>query len=147
MTFSRRPFNSQWNPFHQLQSEMNRLFQNWTDTVTPGASTNFPALNAWEEGDALFLTAELPGLSMNDLEIYVTDNRQLTIKGERKRSAPEKAIRHREERGFGKFSRTLTLPFPVDAEHVEARLENGILSLRLTKHESAKPRKIKVTGE
>lgn len=145
MAFVRGSFGNQWNPFQQLQSEMNRLFQRWTDDST--ATSAFPALNVYEEGEALHLTAELPGLAMQDLEIYVTDNRQLTIKGERKRQVPEKAIRHREERGFGKFARVLALPFAVDSERVDARLENGVLHLKLAKHESAKPRKIKVTGE
>ena len=150
MVFSRRQqFNNPfWNTLNQLQSEMNELFHRWTET--PGAereSTGFPPLNVWEEADYLHFTAELPGLTMNDLEIYVTDNKQLTIKGERKRNIPEKAIPHREERGHGKFTRVLTLPFAVDAEKVEARLENGILHLKLAKHESAKPRKIFVQGE
>jgi HSP20 family protein len=147
MAYTRRLFGPQWSPLQQLQSEVNRLFQNWSDPATPGSGGNFPTLNAWEERDALHLTAELPGLSMQDLEIYVTDNRQLTIKGERKRTVPEKAVRHREERGFGKFARVLTLPFAVDAERVEARLENGVLYLKLAKHESAKPRKTQVKGE
>jgi HSP20 family protein len=146
MVFSRRQqFNPMWNPLNQLQSEMNRLFQRWSDG--PAEEAAYPTLNAWEEGDALHLSAELPGLTMSDLEIYVTDNRQLTIKGERKRNIPAKAIPHREERGFGKFTRVLTLPYAVDAEKVEARLENGVLWLKLAKHESAKPRKIKVSGE
>jgi HSP20 family protein len=147
MVFSRRQFGSNWNPLNQLQSEMNRLFQRWTEDATSGASASFPPLNAWEEGEQLFVTAELPGLAMSDLEIYVTDNRQLTIKGERKRHVPEKSVRHREERGFGKFSRTLEMPFAVDSDKVEAKFENGILYLKLAKHESAKPRKIQVQGE
>jgi HSP20 family protein len=138
-----------WRRMQRLQSEMNRLFHRWgeEDFRDVGAAA-FPPVNVWEEGDAVHLQAELPGMSLNDLEIYVTANDQLTIKGERK--PPQLAtntVQHRLERGFGSFVRVLPLPFPVDAGHVEARLENGVLRLKLPKHETAKPRKIVVKAE
>ncbi len=154
-----QPFDPVWSSLNQLQSEMNRLFRRWSDEGcaytgggygTPGtyaAAAAYPALNMWEDGDNLYLNAELPGLNMEDLEILVTGNNQLTIKGERKSSVPDRAIRHRQERSFGKFTRVVTLPYAVNADNVEARLENGILHLKLAKHESAKPRKIQVRGE
>ncbi len=143
MVFSRRqPFHPMWNALQQLQTDMNRLFDRYGDEGQPGS--NFPLVNMWEEGDDLYLTAEIPGLIFEDLEILVTGDRQLTIKGERKPAVPEKAVRHRQERGFGKFTRVLPLPFPVNADKVEARLEHGILNVKLGKHESAKPRKIPV---
>jgi len=89
----------------------------------------------------------LPGLDRNALEIYVTGGNQLTLKGERTPLVPEKGVRHRQERGFGTFVRVLALPFPVDPEKVDAHLENGVLHLKLTKHESAKPRKITVKAQ
>jgi HSP20 family protein len=104
-------------------------------------------LNVWEEKDNVLVEAELPGLDLKDLEIYVTGGNQLTIKGQRKPNVPEKGVWHRQERQFGTFSRSLTLPFPVDAEKVDAKLENGVLQVRLAKHESAKPRKIPVKAE
>ena len=103
-------------------------------------------MNVWEEGEALVVEAELPGLALEDLDIFVTGHNQLTIKGERKAAAPDKSVQHRLERGFGQFVRTLTMPFPVDENQVEARLENGILTIHLPKHEVAKPRKIAVKG-
>ena len=57
---------------------------------------------------------------------------------------PEKGVWHRQERGFGAFTRQLALPFPVDADNVDARFENGVLLVKLAKHEAAKPRKIVV---
>lgn len=149
MAFTRwDPLNPMWGSLNQLQSEMNRLFHRWTEEGLPVVQgSSFPAVNVWEEGDEVYLTAELPGIQLSDLEIYVSGSNQLILKGERKPHVPEKAVRHRQERGFGKFSRTLTLPFPVDAEKVEARLEQGVLNLKLVKHESAKPRKIPVTGD
>jgi HSP20 family protein len=140
--------NPVWNQLNQLQSEMNRLFQRWGDGGwrNLGAGT-FPPVNVWEEGDTIYVQAELPGLKLDDLEIFVTGTTQLTIKGERKPDVPAKAVQHRQERGFGAFVRVLPLPFAVDANQVEARLENGVLLVKLPKHESAKPRKIVVKGE
>src|SRR5262245_23670743 len=91
--------------------------------------------------------AELPGVELKDLEIHVTGGKELTLKGERRPVAPEGGVWHRQERAFGAFTRTLTLPFAVDPDKVEARLENGVLTIQLAKHESAKPRKIAVKAE
>ena len=142
----RNPFgNAIWDQMYQLQSEVNRLFDRWGDNGRPFFGVvEFPALNLWEEEDAFHLEAELPGLELSDLEIFVTNHNQLTIKGERKAPAPEKGTLHRQERGFGKFVRTLTLPVAVDENQVDARFEHGVLKVRLPKHEGAKPRKIEI---
>jgi HSP20 family protein len=148
MRFSRwQSFNPVWNQLQQVQEEMNRLFNRWTDGGTFAGPAAFPPLNVWEEGEQLCVEAELPGLNLKDLEIYVTSGNQLTLKGERKPCAPEKGIWHRQERAFGSFSRSLTLPFPVDADKVDARLDNGVLQVKLFKHESARPRKIPVKAD
>jgi HSP20 family protein len=139
-----QPFTPLWGPLQQFQNEMNRLFDRWNDG---GRAATFPAVNVWEEGDEVQVEAELPGLDLKDLEIYVTGGNQLTVKGERKPLTPEKGVWHRQERGYGHFRRSLTLPFPVDADKVDARLENGVLLVRLAKHESARPRKIQVKAE
>ncbi len=147
MALSRwQPFSPVWNHLQQLQSEMNRLFDRWGDGGTAEAAA-FPAVNVWEEGESVYVEAELPGMGTKDLEIYVTAGNQLTIKGQRRPQVPEKAVRHRQERGYGAFVRTLTLPFPVDANKVDAHFENGVLLVKLAKHESAKPRKITVKAE
>jgi len=148
LSTSRQVFHPVWNQLQQFQSEMNRLFDRWGDDGgRQRGLTSFPPLNVWEDGDALHIEAELPGLKLADLEIYVTGNTQLTLKGERKTPLPDKGIRHRQERGFGKFVRNLTLPFAVNPSNVDARLENGVLEIKLAKHESAKARKIVVKGE
>jgi len=142
-----QPFSPVWNQLHQLQDEMNRLVERWgTNGGQAGAGT-YPAVNVWEDAEALHVEAELPGLNLKDLEIHVTGNNQLTIKGERKPNVPEKSVWHRQERGFGQFVRVLTLPFDIDSNKVEARFENGVLMLNLAKHPAAKPRKITVKAE
>jgi len=135
--------NSVWGQLNQFHEEMNRLVNRWGDGRSFMAPV-FPALNVWEESDTLIVEAELPGLELQDLEIFVTGQNQLTLKGERKVNSAKESTQHRQERGFGNFVRTLTLPFPVDDAKVEARLEHGVLTIRLPKHEAAKPRRINI---
>jgi HSP20 family protein len=138
-----------FNQMEQLQQDMNRLFGRWGGNggTEYTRTTNFPLVNVWEDVDNLHIEAELPGVDLKDLEIYVNAGNQLTIKGQRKQPEPAKGQWHRQERAFGTFVRTLTLPFAVNSEKVEAKLENGILLLDLAKHESAKARKIAVKAE
>ena len=134
-----------WNQLSDLQGEMNRLFDHWGDRGRNFLGIHaFPAVNVWEEEDAVCLEAELPGMELKDVEIYVTGHTQLTIKGERRPPEVAGAAQHRQERGFGQFVRTLTLPTAVDENNVDARLEHGVLRLRMAKHEGAKPRKITI---
>jgi HSP20 family protein len=137
--------NPVWTQLSELQGEMNRLFEQWGDRGRQfmGVAA-FPALNVWEDGESLYLEAELPGMELNDLEIFVTGHNQLTLKGERKPPVFDKAVQHRQERGFGTFIRSVTLPSPVDENQIDARFENGVLRLRMPKHEVAKPRKIEI---
>ncbi len=132
--------------FEDLRQEMNRLF----DIRFRGANGGwrprtraFPAVNAWEDGDRLFIEAEIPGLTMEDIEVQVTGN-ELTIKGERHPVEGENLTFHRQERGMGSFCRTLTLPTEVNAENVEAVLKDGVLTITLPKADEAKARKIAV---
>jgi HSP20 family protein len=141
----RDPFGNMWHGLQQMQREMNRVFDRWhTGTPEAGVLSSYPAINVWEDVESLHLEAELPGFELKELEVYVTGGSQLTIKGRRQPNAPDKAQWHRQERGHGSFVRVLNLPFAVNQDKVEARLENGILSLELAKAESAKPRKIQV---
>ncbi|HLJ92236.1 MAG TPA: Hsp20/alpha crystallin family protein [Gemmataceae bacterium] len=143
-----QPFSPIWNQMQQLQSEMNRLFDRWGDGNSGrGFATTYPAVNVWEDGESIFVEAELPGLEAKDLDIHVSGGNQLTLKGERKQNVPEKGVVHRQERGFGSFVRVLTLPTPVNADRVDAHFENGVLLIKLPKHEAAKPRKINVKSE
>jgi HSP20 family protein len=138
-----------WNHLQKhLSAEVNNLFERLDGSNALRAfAPSFPALNVWEEGDNLIVEAELPGMQPSDIEILVTGGDQLTLKGERKPAAVENVTVHRHERGFGKFERYLKLPYMVDAEKVEARFENGVLRIQLSKHEAARSRKITVKGE
>jgi len=133
-----------WSPFEELrglQREMNRLF----DGYEGGTSlSRFPALNVWGNAEKLVVTAELPGLQPEDLDISVVNN-QLTIKGERKADKPaEDAVCHRCERDYGTFVRTVRLPYAVENDKVDARYENGVLSINMPRHEATKPKRIEI---
>jgi HSP20 family protein len=139
------PETRSWGEVRRLRDEMNRMFstfgQQW-----PGLGFGYPPLNVWQDADNLYAEAELPGIDMSDLEIYVTGGDQLSIKGERK-PVNKDGVWLRRERAFDKFSRVLTLPVEVDADKVHARLSNGVLTLTLPKSEAAKPKKIAVKAE
>jgi len=131
---------------NRLQEEMNRLFDRWgvsggrMFTRTPV----FPALNIWEDDDNLFVEAELPGLELADLEIYVTGENQLSLKGERKLPEMQSGAWHRQERSYGAFSRLVELPYAVQADKVTAQFRHGVLTIQLPKREEVKPRKIEI---
>src|SRR5262245_49129114 len=82
------PFGGLWTPLQQFQSEMNRLFDRWLSDNQLSAS--FPALNVWEDEEHCYVEAELPGVELKDLEIFVQGGNQLTVKGERKPVSPDK---------------------------------------------------------
>jgi HSP20 family protein len=109
-----------------------------------GVPAGYPPVNVWDDDENIYLEAELPGITLENLEITVTDGNQLTLKGQRQKAGAGKTTWHRQERAFGSFSRTLTLPVLVDSDRVEARFELGVLQVKLPKSPKAKPRRIEV---
>jgi HSP20 family protein len=144
-----RNFSNMWSELNRFRDEMDRLFEAYglENGGWPGLTVAYPAVNVWQDGDNLYAEAELPGLDLEDLEIYVTGGNQLIVKGERKQPEFEKGVWHRQERGFGSFTRSITLPMHVDADRIEARFSNGVLTVTLPKTEAAKPRRIAVKSE
>jgi HSP20 family protein len=131
-------------PFGDLRREVDRLFDDFSGPLAGGRGRSFPAMNVWENEENLHVEAELPGLTMDDIEVTVVGD-ELSIKGERK-PAIEQGTFHRRERGVGEFTRFVTLPMDVDAEKVEAVLRDGVLTITLPKAAAAKPRRIQVKG-
>ena len=115
----------------------------WEIPQWPISSAEMPPLNAWEDKESAFVDAELPGVAREDLEVLVKDN-ELTIKGHRKPDPDEKRTWLRRERATEPFERTITLPWEVNAQKVEAKLANGVLTLRLPKSEQSQTRKVQV---
>jgi len=132
-----------WQEMDQLQREMNRLF----DTTSKGrvfSSPSYPAINIWTNEDGQVISAEMPGVQPEDINIDVTGD-ALSISGERKPDEVAKeAHYHRRERSYGSFSRTIQLPFMVDTNEVEANFENGVLLIRLPRAEADRPKKIAI---
>lgn len=132
-----------WQEMDQLQREMNRLF----DSTSRGrvvSAPSYPAINIWTNDDGQLITAEMPGVHPEDINIDVNAD-ALSITGERKPDEVAKdANYHRRERGYGSFSRTIQLPFMVDTNKVEANFKNGVLLISLPRAEADKPKKITI---
>ncbi len=125
----------------RLQREMNKLF---SSSQGRRQAAGYPAVNIWTGEEGAILTTELPGVKVDDLDISAVGD-TITLSGSR--TAPEigeDESYHRQERGFGRFSRTVQLPFPVEVQQVDAQFKNGVLEISLPRSEADKPKKINV---
>jgi len=130
----------------RLQREMNRMYDSFYPSRLRPAP-GYPALNIWTSENGLIVTAEVPGSKPEDIDISVVGE-TLTLSGERRPDElHEGAQYHRQERGYGKFTRSIQLPFPVDVNHVEAIFNNGVLQVSLPRAEADKPKKIVVKSK
>jgi len=129
---------------NRLRNEMDRLFGRYSGQPSGMGVSAYPPLNMWEDDDHFFVEAELPGFDMDALEIYVTGGNQLSLKGERKQPEAQGGTWHRQECGYGSFSRMIELPSQVDSEQVSAEFKDGVLTVTLPKSREVKPRQIEV---
>jgi HSP20 family protein len=146
------PLRSTFNEMAALQDRFNSIFSEFarpltTDTQTETASAMgsfVPAVDVYEDANALKLQLEVPGVKQDDLDIRI-ENQTLTIKGERKlESAAKQENFHRIERRFGSFTRTFTLPQTIDTEAVTASYDAGVLTVSLGKKAEAQPKQVKI---
>ena len=142
-------FYVQTYPFGSAQDKpYRRMARRWAENREQTLG-----INVREEDDAYVLSALVPGLKADDLNIQVLED-VVRITGEYKRSAPQSgSVDKADESNYlvrelpnGSFTRTLRLPAPLDADHVEADITDGVLTLRLPKAESARPRQIKINA-
>jgi len=107
--------------------------------------TIFPLVNVWVSQDGAILTAELPGVTIEAIDVTVHQN-TIMLRGKREPEAPqgENFVTRRQERAHGPFARAGVLPFRIDADKVSARFERGILEVTLPRPEADKPHKIKI---
>ena len=106
-----------------------------------------PAVDVYEDKDAIVVKAELPGMNKDDMEVNLS-NHLLTIKGQKKKEEEIKEENYyRCERSYGSFLRTLELPKDVHSEKVKAAFKSGVLEVRLPKTEEAKSKETKVHVE
>lgn len=148
---------TRWEPINDisnLSQRMDRMFEELMgrglrrlaeDDRVRGSWS--PAVNILEKKDAIVITADLPGLKAEDVDVTV-DNGVLTIRGERRlEEASEGETYHRVERVYGVFERTFTLPNSVDVSRIDAKFRNGEMVVTLPKREESKPRAVKVAVE
>ena len=131
----------------RINQVLDAAFNGWPFAVdAPDLATSawVPPTDIFEDAEGIKIVTELPGLNPADVKLTI-ENSTLTIRGEKKQVAEEKTTRvHRYERSYGTFERSFTLPTTVDTEKVQARFENGVLTIALPKAERAKPREIEV---
>jgi HSP20 family protein len=149
------------HPLEDLRDEMDRLWNSLT-TAPPlhgwtrqSAKEAFPAVNLFETAETVVLEAELPGIEPDALEITTLGD-EVTLKGRRDEAdvlsqdtPTENAATptwHRRERGIGEFVRRLSLPTLIDPEGVEARLQDGVLTVTCPKAAACRPQKVTVTS-
>jgi HSP20 family protein len=131
-------------PTYLRRSDPFSLMRSMLRDLDGPARRVFPAVNLWQGPEAVTVTAELPGMEPGDIEISVKDD-LLTLSGERKAPAvPDGAHWHRRERGFGKFSRTIRLPFAAREDRIDARMAHGVLRIAIARPEELKPKKIEI---
>ena len=139
-----------WKPLREmmnLRNEMDRMFDEalneprlrWQNATNWGL-----ALDVAEQDDTFIIKASVPGVQPDDLDITISDN-VLTIKGELLEDQTiDQETYHLRERRFGSFSRSVTLPVPVNSDEIEAVYEHGVLTLQVPKAEELKPRRIAI---
>jgi len=148
---------TRWNPATDTANQsqrMERLFDEmmgrglWRGSEErPLRGSWVPAINILERQDSMVITADLPGLKAEDVEVTVEEG-TLSIRGERKlEEASEGETYHRVERLYGMFERTFTLPNSIDVDKIEARFSDGEMVLTLPKREESKPRSVKIKVE
>ena len=132
---------TRWTPFPgKLMNEMLR------DLAGPrGESSWSPRIDLKETAEGYVVTAEVPGLDPKAIEITLKD-KTLTLKGEKTREEKqEEETLHVLERSYGSFQRTFTFPVPIEGDSVEARSQNGILSISIKKTPEVRPRRIEIS--
>ncbi|RMG96386.1 MAG: Hsp20/alpha crystallin family protein [Candidatus Dadabacteria bacterium] len=150
------PKSKQVDPFRSLRQEVDRIFDDffrswsrpWGAGLPALAEGGFvPSVDLKETDKEFVLTAEVPGVSKDELDVTITED-SVTIRGERKAEKEEKNENyHYRETAYGSFQRVVPLPAEVVPDKAKAKLKDGVLTLTLPKAEPAKPKGVKVKVE
>ncbi|MCX7620853.1 MAG: Hsp20/alpha crystallin family protein [Acidimicrobiales bacterium] len=134
-----------WDPFEELD-RLNRQLSSYLDSFRRLPSVFgeafVPVADVEETDDTYVVEIELPGVKREDIKVEIT-GRRVSVDGERKEKERTGVLRRR-ERTVGRFHYEVTLPGEVDEGKAEARLDEGVLQIRLPKPESVKPRRIEI---
>ncbi|MFH0908772.1 MAG: Hsp20/alpha crystallin family protein [bacterium] len=131
------------DPFQDLDRVRNTM-DRWFTGYAP-AHVQFPAVSLWVGTEEAVVLAQVPGVDSKDVSLTLTGD-VLTIEGKRDAVTADPAALQRNERDDGAFSRSIRVPFDVDASQVKATGEHGVLRITLPRSEASKPRKIAVNG-
>jgi HSP20 family protein len=130
-------------PIERLQRDVNRLLTDFGRTAAPFHGL-FPPVNVSEDGENLYIRAELPGIQPEDMDVSV-ESETVTLRGESKQAQMlENVSYHRREREVGRFRRIISLPTRIDPDAANASFKNGVLKITLPKAREVKPRQIQV---
>lgn len=138
-------------PANRIAETMDRLFDNVFEGLpfpsffqpATGQVAWLPPVDLWEDDAHLYVEADLPGMTLEDLEVLVKDD-TLILRGTRKLHAPGNATVFRQERLHGTFERTFRIPYDIQRDKVEAEFDKGVLRVRIPKAESAQARRIEI---
>lgn len=129
-----------WDPF----AEMSHMQERFMNRSLNGNSSWKPAVDIYEDESGIHVSADVAGIKPEDIKVNVERN-ILTISGERRlENEDTREGYHRVERSYGSFTRSFALTDEIDTEKIDARYDNGVLSLRLNKRPAAKRREIEV---
>jgi HSP20 family protein len=135
-----------FDPFRIVDALLGDAFGNVGAPVPAPSRAFTPTFEVKETKDAYVFKADLPGIAEKDVEIQMTGN-VLTISGERRQESAQDTERYFAlERGYGRFSRSFTLPDGIEGENVTADMKDGVLTLRVPKRPEVQPRKISIGG-
>lgn len=130
----------------RLNHVLDEAFTAWPFQANLGTITSawVPAVDVFEDKESVKIVAELPGVTAENVKLSIESN-VLTIRGEKKQEAEENSERvHRYERTFGSFERAFALPNSIDADKIDAKYADGVLTVTIPKAEKARPREIPV---
>lgn len=143
---------ARWNPLAEL-SNVNRDFHDlfgtrWLQPFGEGEGMESrafaPTVDIREEDDRILLSADLPGVNKDDIDVSV-EGSQLTIRAERKFEDDQNRDKyHRVERFYGVYQRSFTLPETADTENMAARYDNGVLEVTVPKRAESKRKSVKI---
>lgn len=134
---------SLWDSARQLnllQNRLNRLFSSLPET----RQTEFPPVNVWASGEKAVVIAEVPGIDPDNIDVQIT-NQTVTLKTKREPDQlKDGQTWHRQERGYGQFTRSLELPFAIESDNIQAAYRDGVLRIELPRAKADLPKKITV---
>lgn len=149
-----------FDPFRGMEQVFKKV-QQMSEELEKGITVEYgsfsPKIDISEDEKNLYITAELPGISKEDVKVSINENNYILLKGNKKRPddasnevkdgevAKEEKTYIKAERSFGEFSRSFILPENINKESISAQFDNGLLKVTLTKIEPAKPKEVEIS--